>query len=105
MLSKTIINSLLAFGSEFHEVCFNEVVEFAVEDAGDIGGLVVGAVVLDAAVVHDVGAYLAAPFNLLLAGLDFVLLLHAVLTLVAAACTHHTCPAYRGSVVMAEVAE
>ena len=24
---------------------------------------------------------------------------------VAASCTHHTCPAYRGSVVMAEVAE
>ncbi len=28
-----------------------------------------------------------------------------VLTLVAASCTHHTCPAYRGSVVMAEMAE
>ena len=28
-----------------------------------------------------------------------------VLTLVANACTHHTCPAYRGSTVMAEVAE
>lgn len=27
------------------------------------------------------------------------------LTLVAASCTHHTCPAYRGSVAMAEVAE
>lgn len=24
---------------------------------------------------------------------------------VAASCTHHTCPAYRGSVVMAEVVE
>ncbi len=34
-----------------------------------------------------------------------VLLAVVVLTLVAAACTHHTCPAYRGSVVMAEVAE
>ena len=28
-----------------------------------------------------------------------------VLTLVAASCTHHTCPAYRGSTVMAELAE
>ncbi len=28
-----------------------------------------------------------------------------VLTLVAASCTHHTCPAYRGSVAMAEVTE
>ncbi len=28
-----------------------------------------------------------------------------VLTLVAASCTHHTCPAYRGSVALAEVAE
>ena len=27
------------------------------------------------------------------------------LTLVAASCTRHTCPAYRGSVVMAEVTE
>ena len=25
-----------------------------------------------------------------------------VLTLVAASCTHHTCPAYRGSTVMVE---
>ncbi len=30
------------------------------------------------------------------------LLAVVVLTLVAASCTHHTCPAYRGSVVMAE---
>ena len=29
----------------------------------------------------------------------------AVMALVAASCTHHTCPAYRGSVVMAEQAE
>ena len=28
-----------------------------------------------------------------------------VLTLVAASCTHHTCPAYRGSVAMAEVTD
>lgn len=28
-----------------------------------------------------------------------------VFTLVAASCTHHTCPAYRGSVAMAEMAE
>ena len=34
-----------------------------------------------------------------------VLLAVVVLTLVAAACTLHTCPAYRGSVVMAEVTE
>ncbi len=33
------------------------------------------------------------------------LLAVVVLTLVAASCTHHTCPAYRGSVAMAEVAE
>ena len=34
-----------------------------------------------------------------------LLLAVGVLTLVAAACTHHTCPAYRGSVVMAEATE
>lgn len=28
-----------------------------------------------------------------------------VLTLVAAACTHHTCPAYRGSTAMVEMTE
>lgn len=28
-----------------------------------------------------------------------------LVTLMASACTHHTCPAYRGSVVMAEAAE
>ena len=28
-----------------------------------------------------------------------------VVTLVAASCTHHTCPAYRGSIAMAEAAE
>ncbi len=33
------------------------------------------------------------------------LLAVVVLTLVAASCTHHTCPAYRGSVAMAEMAE
>lgn len=32
----------------------------------------------------------------------FSLLAVVVLTLVAASCTHHTCPAYRGSVVMAD---
>lgn len=34
-----------------------------------------------------------------------MLLAVVVLTLVAASCTHHTCPAYRGSVAMAEVTE
>lgn len=33
------------------------------------------------------------------------LLAVVVLTLVAASCTHHTCPAYRGSTAMAEVTE
>ena len=34
-----------------------------------------------------------------------VLLAVVLLTLVSTACTHHTCPAYRGSVVMAEATE
>ena len=34
-----------------------------------------------------------------------ILLAVVALTLVAAACTHHTCPAYRGSTAMAEVVE
>ena len=55
--------------SSTHEVGFDEGVELAVHYSGDVAGLVVGAVVLDAAVVEDVGAYLAAPLNLFLAGL------------------------------------
>ena len=31
-----------------------------------------------------------------------MLLAVVALTMIAAACTHHTCPAYRGSVVSAE---
>ena len=34
-----------------------------------------------------------------------VLALVAMVAVMAASCTHHTCPAYRGSVVMAEVTE
>ena len=34
-----------------------------------------------------------------------MLLAVVAMTLVAVACTHHTCPAYRGSVTMAEVVE
>ena len=33
------------------------------------------------------------------------LLAVVVFTLVAASCTHHTCPAYRGSTAMIETAE
>ena len=33
------------------------------------------------------------------------LLAVVVLTLVAASCTHHTCPAYRGSTAMVEISE
>ena len=69
---------LLDFGAELHEVGFDEVVDFAVHHAGDVAGLVVGAVVFDAAVVHDVAAYLRTPLDFLLAGLDFGLLFHAV---------------------------
>lgn len=34
-----------------------------------------------------------------------ILIAVAVVALVAASCTHHTCPAYRGSVAMAEMGE
>ena len=40
--------------SKFHEVCFDEIIDFAVHDAIDVRCLVVGAVVFDAAVVEDV---------------------------------------------------
>ena len=34
-----------------------------------------------------------------------ILVAVALVAVVAASCTHHTCPAYRGSVAMAETAE
>lgn len=51
---------------EFHEVCLDEIVYFAVHDTIYIRCLVVGAMVLDAAVVEDIRANLAAPFYLFL---------------------------------------
>ena len=66
---------------EFHEVGFDEVVEVAVHHAAHVAGLVVGAVVLDAPVIKDVAAYLASPFDFLLAVLDLALLLASVLEL------------------------
>ena len=41
-------------GAELHEVGLDELVELAVEHSGHVRGLVVGAVVLDATVVHHV---------------------------------------------------
>ena len=41
---------------EFHEVSFDESIEVAVHDGIDVGCLVVGTVVLDTAVVKDIGA-------------------------------------------------
>ncbi len=34
-----------------------------------------------------------------------ILALVAMVSIMAASCTHHTCPAYRGSTAMAEVTE
>lgn len=62
------------FGSgEFHEVGFDELVDFPVHHPSDVRRLVVRSVVFYAAVVEDVGAYLGAPLDLLLARLDFCL--------------------------------
>ena len=62
--------SLLLLLGELHEIGFDEAVYFAVHHAADIAGLIVGAMVLDAAVVEDVTANLAAPLYLLLARLN-----------------------------------
>ena len=64
---------------EFHEVCLYESVNLAVHHSVHVRGLIVGAVVLYAAVVKDIGAYLAAPFNLLLACLNLRLRLETFL--------------------------
>ena len=59
------------FGSEA-EVCGYEIVYFAVEDGLGVGGLVIGAVVLDHLVgLEDVGADLVAPGDFALFAVDF----------------------------------
>ena len=65
-----ISKSLLLLLGELHEIGFDEAVYLAVHHAANIAGLVIGAVVLDAAVIEYVTANLAAPLYLLLAGLN-----------------------------------
>ena len=72
---------LLFFLSELHEVSFNKLINLAVHHALHIAGLVVGAMVFDAAVIEDVGAYLRAPFYLLLACLNLISFFETMLQL------------------------
>ena len=65
--------------SKLHKIGLDEIVDFTVHDTIDVRGLVVGTVVLDTTVVEDVGAYLTAPLDLLLASLDLGLSLEALL--------------------------
>ena len=81
ILSFIVFKKELFVGGEFHQVGLYEVVDVTIHDSTHVAGLVVSAVVLDAAVVEDVAAYLATPLYLLLAVLDFALLLAAVLEL------------------------
>ena len=54
---------------ELHEISLDKTVYFAIHHAIHIRGLVVGAMVFDALIIKDIGAYLAAPLYLLLASL------------------------------------
>ena len=69
---------LLLFTAKFHQISLQEGIDVAVHDALYVGGLIIGAVVFHTAVVEDVATDLAAPFNLHLARLNLVLLLHTV---------------------------
>ena len=66
---------ILSLFGEFHEICFDERIYISVHHSIDIGGLVIGAVVLHAAVVKDIRANLASPFDLLFAGFHFCMCL------------------------------
>ena len=61
---------LLRLGAVLHQVGLDEAIDLAVHHSRDIGGLVARTVVLDAAVVEDVAAYLRPPLDLLLPSLD-----------------------------------
>ena len=61
---------LLRRSAVLHQVGLDEAIDLAVHHGRDIGGLVARAVVLDAAVIEDVAAYLRPPLDLLLPCLD-----------------------------------
>ena len=72
---------LVFIAGKLHEIGLDKVVEVAVHDGVDIGCLVPGAVVLDAAVIDYVRAMMAAAVEFPLAGFNLGLLLHTVLQL------------------------
>ncbi len=70
------------FGTgEFHEIRLYELIYLTIHHTVHIGCLIVGAMIFHTAVIKDVTAYLATPFDFLFACLNFCLLLHAVLQL------------------------
>ena len=69
----------LVIDGEFHQIRFDEIVEFAVHDGINIGGLVVRAMIFHTTVVKDIRTYLTAPFYLFLAGFNLCLSLQALL--------------------------
>ena len=66
---------------KFHQICFDKCVYISVHDGVHVRRLIICPVVLHAAVVEDVTAYLASPFDLLLACLHFRLRLSSLLEL------------------------
>ncbi len=69
---------LFFFRAKLHQPSLEELVDIAIHNTLHIRGLIVGAVIFHAAVVEDIGADLATPFDFHLARLNLVLLLHAV---------------------------
>ena len=66
---------------KLHQVCLDKFINIAIHHSIDIAGLVVGAVVFHAAIIEDIRADLASPFNFLLARLHFSLRLATFLQL------------------------
>ena len=75
----------VALVGKLHKVSLDKAIDFAVHHAVHIARLKARAVILHAAVVKHVAAYLATPLNLLLAGLNLSLFRLALLQCIMAA--------------------
>ena len=78
-IASSFLIVLVIVNRKLHEVGLDKLVDLAVHHAIHIGGLIVGAVVLDTAVVEHIAAYLATPLDLLLSCLNLGLCLQTFL--------------------------
>ena len=68
-------------GCELHQVSLDELVDLAIHNSVHIRSLIIGAVILDTAVIEHLASDLAAPLYLFLPCLDLGLLLQTMIHL------------------------